>query len=195
MSSKKSFREKVFFPYSVFQLEKEIKVSFDDFMKHKITHCKAVSFLLFLCLTAQLFGAPPVPVRKSELGGSKCFIEIKRGKDPLQRGVGSDNELKIVGLEVYIDNRKGKTGITVNSLNFELADKEGNKVADSTITGFSVTQAGYRSPELNIGKGKTTTGWIVFQVKAKLKLRDHLVRYKESRFRTGPDDSKWMKAK
>ena len=164
-------------------------------MKQKITSGGLVPFVLFLSLVAQLFGAPPVPVRKAEIGDSKCFIQIKRGKDPLQRGVGSDNELKLVGVEVYVDNRKGVSGITVNSLNFELADMDGNKVADSTITGFSVTQAGYRSPELNIGKGKTTTGWIVFQVKAKLKLRDHLVRYKESRFRTGPNDGDWMKAR
>ena len=164
-------------------------------MHHKIIPFRLLSSFLFLTLTTQSFGAPPVPVRKAEIGDSKCFIQIKRGKDPLQRGVGSDNELKLVGVEVYVDNRKGASGITVNSLNFELADKDGNKVADSTITGFSVTQAGYRSPELNIGKGKTTTGWIVFQVKAKLKLRDHLFRYKESRFRTGPNDSDWMKAR
>lgn len=164
-------------------------------MQQKITPCGLVSFILFLSLTAQLFGAPPVPVRKAEIGDSKCFIEIKRGKDPLQKGVGSDNELKIVGVEVYVDNRKGASGITVNSLSFELGDKEGNKVANATITPLAVGRAGYRSPELNIGKGKTTSGWIAFQVNGKLRLRDHLVRYKESRFRAGPKDSGWMKAK
>ena len=164
-------------------------------MKQKITPGGLVPFVLFLSLVAQLFGAPPVPVRKAEIGDSKCFIQIKRGKDPLQRGVGSDNELKLVGVEVYVDNRKGASGITVNSLSFELGDKDGKKVADSTILPLSIGRSGYRSPELNIGKGKTSTGWLVFQVKEKLRLRDHLVRYRESPIRPGPKDSDWMKAR
>ena len=148
-----------------------------------------IPFFFFLTLSST---AQVNLERKSEIGRTNCFIEVKGTKDPVRRSVGSDQEIKLVGVDVEINNRKGESGITVNPLFFELADKNGNNLSWATPNLLN----GLKSPEMNIGKRKTTRGWIVFQLPSKTKLKDLIIRYNKSRFRNNPaDQSGWMEAR
>ena len=148
-----------------------------------------IPFFFFLTLSST---AQVNLERKSEIGRTNCFIEVKGTKDPVRRSVGSDQEIKLVGVDVEINNRKGESGITVNPLFFELADKNGNNLSWATPNLLN----GLKSPEMNIGKRKTTRGWIVFQLPSKTKLKDLINRYNKSRFRNNPaDQSGWMEAR
>ena len=148
-----------------------------------------IPFFFFLTLSST---AQVNLERKSKIGRTNCFIEVKGTKDPVRRSVGSDQEIKLVGVDVEINNRKGESGITVNPLFFELADKNGNNLSWATPNLLN----GLKSPEMNIGKRKTTRGWIVFQLPSKTKLKDLIIRYNKSRFRNNPaDQSGWMEAR
>ena len=130
--------------------------------------------------------------KKSEIGNTKCFIEVKSTKDPVRSSLGSDREIKLVGVEVEINNRKGDSGIYINPLDFEIADKKGENVSWS----FFNINNGLKRFESNIGKRKSTRGWIIFQLPSKIKLKDLIIRYNKSRIRNNPlDQSGWMEAK
>ena len=130
--------------------------------------------------------------RKSEIGKTNCFIEIKGTKDPVRRSIGSDQEIKLVGVDVEINNRKGESGIAINPLFFEVADKNGNNLSWATPNLLN----GLKSPERNIGKRKTTRGWIVFQLPSKTKLKGLIIRYNKSRFQNNPNDqSGWIEVR
>lgn len=162
-------------------------------MKHKTPPLALGLLLAMTSIPNLLFGAPPKPERKAELGNTGCFIEVKRSQDPIQRGVGSDNDLKMVGIQVHVDNRKGDAGLSINVHFFQLADKNGNKVTIGGYPTIGLLTGTYKAPERNVGKGKTTSGWIFFKVDRKLKLRDHIVRYDVIGSSDPPLDSAWIK--
>lgn len=153
----------------------------------KLTHMSFFSLFFTLSSIAQVDIE-----KKTEIGNTNCIIEVKSTKDPVRRSVGSDREVKLVGVEVEINNRKGDTGIYINPLNFEIADKKGNNVSWAFVN----INNGLKSFESNIGKRKSTRGWIVFQLPSKIKLKDLILRYNKSRIRNDPkDQSGWMQAR
>ena len=88
-------------------------------------------------------------------------LSVKSGVYVVPDGKKASDSKKYLALNIKIDN-KTKKALSVSSYDMSLYDKDGNKMADTSVydddNGFQELESG------NISGGKSTTGYVVFNV-------------------------------